>query len=170
MGAGSALNHCLRPFELPIRIFDAPIGRVEGVGCDDVCCQCRICSERVYRLTGLPTSLKPHAELLNEFAYKWLRTSDGLLGEERVQRTSTELMELVGYSSEHRRTVAEHPHRPPPFVTFLPWTTVEHIVEVWIADMKFVRIDSDYWSCTLRLCHCEARRSPYHIGHEARRS
>src|SRR3954453_12951069 len=95
MHAFSAIDHCLRPFEPPIGIINAPIRSVEGVSCDNVGCQCSIRLERVYRFTSFPVSLESRAELLNEFADERLHTSNGLLREERVQSTSTESMKVM---------------------------------------------------------------------------
>lgn len=146
MDAGGAVDHGLGPLPIPIGVFQTPIRRVEGISRDDVGRQCSIGMKSVDGLSGCTTFFESCAEFLQELAYQRLHSSDGLLGEERVQGTSAQPVEVMGDRPKHGSAVAKHLHRPPPFVTSLSRTTVEYIVEIRVADMKLVRIDPDDWS------------------------
>lgn len=145
MDAGGAVDHGLGPLPIPIGVFQTPIRSVEGIPRDDIR---RQCSKGMESIDGLPrcaACFESCAEFLQELTYQRLHPS-GLLGEEGVQGTSTQPVEVMGDSPKHGSTVAEHLHRPPPFVASLSRTTVEHIVEIRVTDVKLVRVDPDYWS------------------------
>lgn len=98
--AFSAVNHCLRPLGLPIRIVNAPIGSVETVCGNDIGGQCSVRLERVNRLASFLESLESYTQLFNEFADEWLQLCNGLLREEWVKSTSTESVKVMRYCSE----------------------------------------------------------------------
>lgn len=72
-----------------------------------------------------------------------LQAPDLGLGKEGIQSASAQTMKIVTNSGEGRVWYSKLVHEPTPFVALLGRSSIYHVVEVWICNMDFLRIDAD---------------------------